>query len=225
MNHMKLPRYTRKRDVIKNKRRFRKLSNATFFNVDSLLSLEFVRKRLSSTPETYVLFMYAVNDYIAKQSTTCSFVCRVVGSTNGCPYVANEIKSLIKDGSKFYTQGMIIHFYCPINRQWTIIKEEDIKNELAWMKILMDNAVLQPTDDVDKIKFYRDGHGIKISIDFFQKVKVNETMMIMKAWRKTFRKYFAKALHYTEQKLNIPQNNLCYICYYMFTMMKFAFIV
>ncbi|KRZ18337.1 hypothetical protein T11_3709 [Trichinella zimbabwensis] len=171
MNHMKLPRYTRKRDVIKNKIRFRKRSNATFFNVDSLLSLEFVRKRLSSTPETYVLFMYAVNDYIAKQSTTCSFVCRVVGLSNGCPYVANEIKCLIKDGSKFYLQGMVIHFYCPIDGQWTIIKEEDIKNELAWMKILMENVMLQPTDDVDKIKFYRDGHGIKISIDFFQKVK------------------------------------------------------
>ncbi|KRY08628.1 hypothetical protein T12_8375 [Trichinella patagoniensis] len=166
-----LPRYTRKRDVINNKRRFRKRSNATFFDVNSLLSMESVRKRLSSTPEMYVLFMYAVNDYIAKQSTTCSFVCRVVGLTNGCPYVTNEIKSLIKDGSKFYLHGMVIHFYCPIDRQWRIIKEDEIKNELDWMEILMENAKLQRTDDVDKIKFYRDGHGIKISIDFFQKVK------------------------------------------------------
>ncbi|XP_003366964.1 hypothetical protein Tsp_12546 [Trichinella spiralis] len=114
----RLPRYTRKRDVISNKRRFRKRTNATFFNVNSLLSMESVRKRLSSTPEMYVLFMYAVNDYIAKQSTTCSFVCRVVGLTNGCPYVTNEIKSLIKDGSKFYLHGMVIHFYCPMDRQW-----------------------------------------------------------------------------------------------------------
>ncbi|KRY24149.1 hypothetical protein T03_17896 [Trichinella britovi] len=67
MNHMKLPRYTRKRDVINNKRRFRKRSNATFFNVNSRLSMESVRKRLSSTSEMYVLFMYALNDYIAKQ--------------------------------------------------------------------------------------------------------------------------------------------------------------
>ncbi|XP_003378552.1 conserved hypothetical protein [Trichinella spiralis] len=114
--------------------------------------MESVRKRLSSTPEMYVLFMYAVNDYIAKQSTTCSFVCRVVGLTNGCPYVTNEIKSLIKDGSKFYLHGMVIHFYCPMDRQWRIIKEDEIKNELEWMEILMENAKLQPTDDVDKIK-------------------------------------------------------------------------
>ncbi|KRY55778.1 hypothetical protein T03_13495 [Trichinella britovi] len=299
----RLPRYTRKRDVINNKRRFRKRSNATFFNVNSLLSMESVRKRLSSTPEMYVLFMYAVNDYIAKQSTTCSFVCRVVGLTNGCPYVTNEIKSLIKDGSKFYLHGMVIHFYCPMDHQWRIIKEDEIKNELEWMEILMENAKLQRTDDVDKIKFYRDGHGIKISIDFFQKVKVNEKnitltdhtyitnlyrhcmlsqmsrikekrrhyiyytpelflyfriatryftifipflqmpltvihfaalcacwnyirTMIMKAWKKTFRKYFAKALPYIENKVNIPQYTLMnitlyvtYICDYMFIMM------